>query len=139
MEITKKVTKEIKSYEIDWKKVPEGTYFIGTIEGIKCYGQIQSEGEEIFLCQNRKDGSDTNNKFSYKYSWTTDSGSPSELLENGVKGLKLYNTRPKEFKVPKEWVSVGGDEVRFLKGKIKIGCQDVSNEMVRKIVKKLKD
>lgn len=47
-------------------------------------GRIQVEDNSIYLCQNEKNGFRCSNKLGYLYSWSVESGSDSELFNNGI-------------------------------------------------------
>lgn len=50
----KKALKEIKTYEIDWNKVPNGTGYSAVIDGTNVTGVISKNSAGIFLCQDKK-------------------------------------------------------------------------------------
>lgn len=47
-------------------------------------GRIQVEDNSIYLCQNEKNGFRCSNKLGYLYSWSVESGSDSDLFNNGI-------------------------------------------------------
>ena len=54
------------------------------ISGTEITGRVQVEYNSIYLCQNEKNGLCCSNKLGYLYSWSVESGSDSELFNNGV-------------------------------------------------------
>lgn len=127
-----------KTVFVNWDLIPVGTKFTATIDGDECEGRIQKEYSFIYLCQNAKNGASTKNKLGYKYSW--------EIDKNETLGY--YNIVNLEIELDPDFIDnyvepevfpVGEYEASFFKGFIKIGCQTITNECVRKVVEKLVD
>jgi hypothetical protein len=130
----KAVTPKFK--EIDWSKVKTGQKFSATIYGKFCYGQISIYHSNVYFCQSVADGDDCEDKLGYPHSWFNDSH---------VKNVKLLTRFPKSFIPPSEMPKSipinreGGYKVKFFQGHIEVGCQKITNSVVRKIFGKLID
>lgn len=125
-----------KKNVIDWKKVKSGDYFTAIISGQKSIGKIQKKGDKIYLCQDNRDGENCDNKFGFRYSWTIGNG--TNHIEFEFENLKTSKTKPTGYKEPK-YIMIGEYEVTIKKGYIMVGCTHVNNDLIRSIVKKLKD
>lgn len=76
----------------------DGERFEANINGIKCTGIISVENYRVYLCQNKKDGKDCNNKKGYPYSWHVLTGSKRDLKAVGVSSFKLISEETYESK-----------------------------------------
>jgi hypothetical protein len=125
-----------KSKKIDWSKVKTGQKFSATIDGKFCYGQISIYYGNVYFCQSVANGDDCQDKLGYPHSWFNDSY---------VKNVKLLTRFPKSFTPPSEMPKSipinreGRYKVKFFQGHIEVGCQKITNSMVRKITGKLID
>ena len=123
----------------DWTTVPTGTRFQGYITGKPVEGRIQRGNGGIYLCQNIKDGSDVYDRLGYKHSWSIGDGSEARMKGNDVVITSLI--LDPDFKTPLVWEDkdVAGYRPVFLEGSVKFGCQEVSNDVIRKIASMLID
>jgi hypothetical protein len=85
----------------------KGKRFKAVIEGTTVGGRIQVENNDVYLCQNIKDGSNCENKLGYKYSWCVRDGGKSSLLFANVTDIQLIDSPPSEYK---DWQV--GDKLR---------------------------
>lgn len=118
----------------DWDNVPVGTKFKAKIQGVECEGRIQKEDGCIYLCQNKADGGTCYDKLGFDYSWTIKDGSLTALLNEEVEIISLE--LDPSFEAP-SIIKVGDYLVTFKKGKIRVGCETISNEQVVEVVKHL--
>lgn len=123
----------------NWDLVPVGTKFKGYIESVYVEGRIQIVDGEILLCQDKKNGKGAEDQLGFKYAWTIDDGDAKKIRENNViiTDLELdphFIPRP-IWKGSK----VAGYTPKFHKGIVKFGCQEVSNDTIRKIAAMLMD
>jgi hypothetical protein len=135
----KKVNLFIEPGLPDWKKVPTGTKFTGTIENVKCTGRI-FKNDKIYLCQSIKNGSTAPNKLRFLYSWVIDEGTVDDLKLNDVKITSL--TLDPKFKVPKlsKTTKLGSYTVKYFPGKdayITVGCTTVTKKQIERILEEL--
>lgn len=67
-----------------------GYGFSANIDGTSLTGRITVTDSGVFLCQNKKDGSGTESKQGYHYSWRVGStGTPQNLKRESVTSFKL--------------------------------------------------
>lgn len=52
----------------------DGRRFRCKITGTPVEGRVRVEGDRVYLCQNKRDGNDADDKLGYKYSWEVTSG-----------------------------------------------------------------
>ena len=69
-----------------------GRKFIAKIRGVQCEGIITIQDGTIYLCQNKANGSNCNEKHGYLYSWLIGRGTADNLLTNGVTDLVVTST-----------------------------------------------
>lgn len=72
----------------------KGKLFYATINGKSIIGKIQVEDGCIYLCQNKKKGTECQNKFGYKYSWivlSTSSPALDDFKDFLVEDFKLID------------------------------------------------
>lgn len=125
--------------------VKPGRYFKAVIGSIPVTGRIQIEGSH-YLCHDNSSGDvqggEPNDKLGFKSSWQVGDGSEKSLDYENVAKLYLL-TRDEYRKIPKpaKPILVGQEAyiVEFKKGKIEVGCQTISNKVVRLIASKLID
>ncbi len=118
-------------------KVKTGTWFTATIAGTKVTGKViqgmHGPDPKTFLCQDTEEGFKPNggDTLNFRYSWAFD---------KDVKNLRILKKKPKGVP-PKPPLPLKIDDyfVTINKGHILVGCTEVSNELVRKIAKLLKD
>lgn len=80
----------IKSKEVkDWKA---GDSFAANISVKKCKGMLQLENGCWYLCQNKKDGAECENKLGYQYSWGIGTGHAEGIVDNMVTDLLVFDT-----------------------------------------------
>lgn len=104
----------------------DGRRFRAKIDGVECKGKVRVENNEVFLCQNKKDGAECSDRLGFKYSWAVDDGSMSDLRRNDVAYFELIApSTPAEIRAYKDWqvgdkVSRGGEmwEVISRSGKL---------------------
>lgn len=66
-------------------------------------GKIRVEGDNAFLCQDKRAGLDCMNKLGYKYSWAVNSGSASALDINLVTDFQLFSMTAADIEAYKDW------------------------------------
>ena len=76
----------------------KGREFQATIDGETVEGKIQVEGEKVYLCQNKLNGSPCDDKLGYDYSWGVGIGSEFGLSDNNVTDFKLIDMDPETYK-----------------------------------------
>lgn len=146
--ISVKVEKEVEGIVPNWDNVPVGTKFTAYIENysdlnpygtIYVEGRIQKENDQIFLCQDDKNGQDAADKLGYPYSWSLGDGSEPNLKRNGAIITSL--TLDPQFKPILEWDGdvIAGYTPNINRGHVKFGCRSISNEDIRKLVSMLID
>ncbi len=64
--------------------------FSANIENKFVRGHIFVEKNEIFLCQNIRDGKESTHNLGYKFSYTIGEGTEDDLRRNRVTSLKIY-------------------------------------------------
>jgi hypothetical protein len=79
-----------------------GKRFTANINGTKTSGVICVEGNNIFLCQNNKSGTDCKTKFGYRYSWSVGRGTENDLRAKFVTNLKTLYTK-KDIEEYRNW------------------------------------
>jgi hypothetical protein len=68
-----------------------GQGFKAIIDGVRCEGKVQVEYDDIYLCQNEKDGNSCVHKLGYQYSWVITDLYTHELKMLGTTDLVLFN------------------------------------------------
>lgn len=123
----------------DWTTIPTGTRFQGYIESHPVEGRIQKQDGRIFLCQNLYDGAEADDTLGYKHSWSIGDGSEVRMKLHDVIITSLM--LDPDFKAPLVWEDepVAGYRPVFSEGSVKFGCQEVSNDVIRKIASMLID
>jgi len=130
--------------EIELSKIKPGTWFLGVSHSKPVKGKIQIQDKEVFLCQNEMPGFPCRDKLGYGYSYTLGDSIrtfkdyvyaialPSKKVEN----LKIVEA--KQFCVLKEKREARANNypVFICYGSIKIGCQIIPNDVVKKFVLK---
>lgn len=69
----------------------KGKNFECKIDGTICQGKIQVEGNEVYLCQDKRDGVNCSDKLGYNYSWIVGDGSKFILKSNDVTEFKFID------------------------------------------------
>lgn len=92
----------------------DGRRFKAVINHLSCQGKVRVEDGEVYLCQNKKEGSRCKNTFGYLYSWrVSDRG---EIYFDDptiqVKNFRLTDMTAEEIETYKDWQV--GDKVRNL-------------------------
>jgi len=129
--------KQVTVSELDWSKVPVGTKVTAKVDRTIITGRIYKEDKEILICHNnRNKDCYTEGLLGYKYSVNIGTGSPVDLKHNEVQILELE--RDPNWVAPVQ-IFIDGDAIIFGKGKIRVGCTTVKNEVVREIAKNLVD
>jgi hypothetical protein len=125
--------------DIDWSVFPTGTKFTGSIDSNHVSGRIYKLDEHIYLCQNEKHGKtpSDDNTLEYENSWTICNGTNYELMENQVKIFSLEPDPEYVLYVPGVVKINGAYEARVYPGYIVVGCQKISNAIVREVASKL--
>ena len=77
--------------------------FTCKINNVPVKGTIKVEDDEVFLCQDVKEGIRCGDTLGYKYSWTVKDGSPEELRSNEVSDFKLLKFSKKDIEEYKDW------------------------------------
>ena len=57
----------------------KGLNFKANIDGTPSEGRIQVENGMVYLCQDKKDGADCQDKLGFRYSWRIRKGSPEDM------------------------------------------------------------
>ena len=137
--VTVTVEKEIEGIVPDWDNVPVGTKFTAYIENYYVEGRIQKEDDQIFLCQDDKNGQEPDDKLGYSLSWTIGDGSEAHLDRHGTIITSL--TLDPQFKPILEWDGddIAGYTPKINRGHVMFGCRPVSNEDIRKLASMLVD
>jgi hypothetical protein len=125
--------------DIDWDMFPSGTKFTGTIESNYVSGRIYKLNRHIYLCQNEKIGKIPSdyNTLGYENSWTICDGSNYELMGSLVKIFSLELDPEYVPYVPGVVKINEAYEARVYPGYIVVGCQKISNDVVREVASKL--
>lgn len=89
-----------------------GRFFSAKIYEDEVIGRIRVENEQVYLCQNKRDGKDCENKMGYKYSWRVGSGEKEELTNEYVYDFKLTPLTSEYIEKYKDWQV--GDVVELL-------------------------
>lgn len=78
----KEATKEYKSLNLNTTMEDllscDGRRFRCKITGTPVEGRVRVEGDRVYLCQNKRDGNDADDKLGYKYSWEVTLGIEQE-------------------------------------------------------------
>ena len=82
---------------IDLKKC-KGWYFKAKIHGTQCEGRIQSERNLVFLCQDRIDGAECQDRLGFKYSWGILDGSKEDMKRTHVTDFEIVPRDPETYK-----------------------------------------
>lgn len=77
--------------------------FTCKIKNVPVKGTIKVEDDEVFLCQDVKDGARCRDTLEYKYSWAVRDGSPGQLRRNYVSDFKLLKVSKKDIEEYKDW------------------------------------
>lgn len=123
---------------VDHKNVPTGTYFKATIDKKSCTGLIYNDksNKSLFFCQNKVTGTKSPNLLGYNYSWKID-------YNESFRNQKIFDLEfpslPKGFKLPLILPMIANYSPKILKGYLEVGCTQISNKVIREIVKHLKD
>lgn len=128
--------------KINWDNIPTGTKFTGTIQRKEVSGRIRKEDRKIFLCQDVQQGGtpDDENTLGYLYSWTVFYGSDPELKEHEVVIRSLELDPDFLFQETKGPIALNEAYTAIIcKGFVKVGCQTISNEVIREVAAKLID
>lgn len=140
VKVSKTVEEDVELLVPNWDLMPVGSKFTGTIRDIPVSGRIQRDNEGyIFLCQDDKEGKHIPNKLGYKYSWFIGRGDGYSLQSENVsiESIELDPEFVSTYVPPPPPMKVGDYEAYFHPGYVKIGCQEISNEVVMEVVSKL--
>lgn len=69
----------------------DGKEFRCRIDGEECFGKITIEDGNAYLCQNKKNGANCNNKNGFKYSWAINNCKAVRLIGNRVTDFVLID------------------------------------------------
>lgn len=128
-------------YEIDWSKVPEGTWCVikNRYDATPVLGKVTKRGKnEIILCNNVRGGTVTNKKYGFRSQHSIGVGSLRAMDNNNIDYVVLHTDIPKGYTF-KRYLNMAGYEPTIKKGIVSFGCKDVSNDDIRELVKLLKD
>ena len=81
----------------------DGRKFSAKIRGTYVEGLIRVEDGRAYLCQNKKDGADCDDRLGYRFSWTVRDGSRYALGDTGVTDLRLYPMTAEQIEDYKNW------------------------------------
>ena len=100
----KEAKKEYKSLNLNTTMVNllscDGRRFRCKINGMPVEGKVRVEGNKVYLCQNKHDGNDADDKLGYKYSWEVTSG----FEQNHVTEFKILPPcTAEEIEAYKDW------------------------------------
>jgi hypothetical protein len=125
--------------DIDWDMFPTGTKFTGTIKSVFVSGRIYKLDGEIYLCQNGINGKtpSDDNTLEYESSWTICDGSNYKLMDTQVEIFSLELDPEYVPYVPGVVKINEAHEARVYPGYIVVGCQKISNDVVREVASKL--
>lgn len=124
----------LENGEINWDKIAPGTPFTAQIDGALCVGEIQKEDGEIYLCQNKQNGNECDDKLGYKYSWTIEDGSFNGIAGCGVNFISFRkNSKQTEDNEVQDLNSLCGFDFKIYGGCVKIGCQGISNTKIKEL------
>ena len=112
----------------------DGRKFSAKIEGTYVEGLIRVEDGRAYLCQNKVNGCNCDDKVGYRFSWQVWDGSIDSLNETGVTDLHLYPMTAEQIEVYKDW-HIGDKitdgiytlEVIFRGGELVV-CKDSDNK-----------
>lgn len=112
----------------------DGRKFSAKIEGTYVEGLIRVEDGRAYLCQNKVDGYNCDDKLGYRFSWQVWDGSIDGLNETGVTDLHLFSMTAEQIEVYKDWhigdkITDGIDtlEVIFRGGELVV-CKDSDDD-----------
>ena len=88
----------------------DGRRFRCKIRETPAEGRIRVENGNVYLCQNKHEGTEVKCRFGYKYSWSVLSGSKEYLAYNHISDFVLIPSTPDEIESYKDWQ--GGDKIR---------------------------
>jgi len=133
---------EVTTQVIDWGKIPHGTYFKGKLNGDYIDGQILKD-TWIYLCGSQEILEECDDEeFGYEHLYDIDYGTPEDLENHCITDLEFFDSKPRGFKsiiIPLLDLEYDENTVRIKKGHIEVGCQEMCNDDVRKIVVALVD
>ena len=89
----------------------DGRRFRCKIRETPAEGRIRVENGNVYLCQNKHEGTEVKCRFGYKYSWNVLSGSDKHLAYYDVSDFVLIPSTPDEIESYKDWQV--GDKVRL--------------------------
>ena len=95
-----------------------GRRFRCKIEGTPVEGKIRVENDCVYLCQDKKSGTDCTDKLGYKYSWIVHTGSERDLTLNHVTDFQLLPMTAAEIESYKDWQV--GDEIENIDGPVTV-------------------
>lgn len=111
-----------------------GRKFSAKIKGTYVEGLIRVEDGSAYLCQNKKDGTDCDDKLGYIFSWQVGNGSRDALVDTGITDLRLYPITAEQIEDYKNWqigdkITDGIDtlEVIFRSGELVV-CKDSDDD-----------
>ena len=118
----------MKEIEKRLKKVPDGAYFTGTINGVFVGGRIRKENDTIYFCTNssQANGDNCSNKYGYNYSLAID-----HSVDDDIKIVKGKSDLPKE-------INIGGYTASVSSKQVIVGCQTVTFAQVKNLLDVLK-
>ena len=127
--------------ELDWDKIPDGTIIkVYDIDAKKSVtGRVfRDDDKEIVICHNSPsfDFGENDVVPGYKYSIPLKKGTFFDFKEWDLEAMEIK--LDPTYKTPKI-VKIDDDTVVFGKGKIKVGCTNVSNAIVREVAANLID
>jgi len=132
-----KVMKARTIVEIDWKLVPEGTWFTAKYKGAKITGRVIRSYNTIYLATNEtRNNSNVSDKMGFSGAFYLGAGAVVNILNSEISELTLLKKKPSDYKYDPVIV-ISGHRVKYEKGKIRVGCQTVSNKDVLTIASKL--
>jgi len=88
-----------------------GRKFSAKIKGDYVEGLIRVEDGRVYLCQNKRDGADCDDKLGFKYSWSVRDGSRDALDDTGITDLRLCPMTAEQIEDYKDWQI--GDKITY--------------------------
>lgn len=80
----------------------KGLNFKANIDGTPSEGKIQVENGKVYLCQDKQDGEDCQDKLGFMYSWTIGKGSPEDMKEICV-NVTDFEIVPRDQETYQDW------------------------------------
>lgn len=80
----------------------KGLNFKANIDGTPSEGRIQVENGMVYLCQDKKDGADCQDKLGFRYSWRIRKGSPEDM-KAAIINVTDFEIVPRDPETYRDW------------------------------------